>query len=58
MQPPLGPRTPKPRYGEIFLAVRPALDSDLRLAWSILKGLGASVMLVALVFVIVGAGGF
>jgi hypothetical protein len=49
---------PKPRYGEIFLAVRPAPDSDFRLAWSVLKGLGAAVILIALVFIVVGAGGF
>jgi hypothetical protein len=57
MKPPLRPMAPKPRYGEIFLAVRPALNGDFRLAWSVLKGLGAAVLLIALVFVIVGTGG-
>ena len=48
---------PKPRYGEILLAVRPAPDGDFRLAWSVLKGLGAAVILIMLIFIIVGAGG-
>ena len=58
MKPPLGPMASKPRYGEILLAVRPAPHGDVRLVWSVLKGLCTAVMLVALVFVVVGAGGF
>jgi hypothetical protein len=48
---------PKPRHGDILLAIRPAPHGDVRLVWSVLKGLCAAVILVVLVFIVAGAGG-